>query len=484
METAVTSSTTAAPAGNVTPALFQGALKPLYPLYRSFDLWSRADGLRMSAAMSFYGMFSLAPLLVLIVAMLGYWIDRDMLEANLIEQIGDLVGAKGAELVAAAIDSAQRPGEGLLASVMAFGVLVMGATGVFAELQSAMERLWTQDTNTPAGGAWWHTATLRLRGVGYVLAFGFLMLVSLLISSTLAVMERWASDQFGVQPMLGVINQGVSWAITTLLFVAMMRLSAGPKPRLRFLFMGAGLAALLFGAGRYALALYLSTAALVSSYGAAGSLVVLLMWIYFASAVLLYGASVARVLAERDGSFNAAAQPVPANAPPPADTLARATDAASADARRTAQALVAPLHRLSQTELRADAQARLRGPADVLALAAAFGGAYWLTREKQKGRAAHAPQATPAPQPVPPVPPPAAAGALRMGLRWLARSMQARPARATPNASDTSNATRMGQAGLALLVMQLGRWRERHMLNQSARALERDVRAMRRARRR
>lgn len=289
------------------PAIFRGRLKGLYPLYRSFELWSDADGLRMSAAMSFYGILSLAPLLVLLVAGLGWWLDRDELVSNLTEQISGLVGARGAEVVQAALDSAQQPEQGIIASVLASGLLLMGATGVFAELQSAFERLWTQGSGFSAKEAWWHTASLRLRGVAYVLALGFLMVVSLVISSLLGILEHWGGQRIGFQALLGVINQAVSLIIITGLFVALMRMSAGPHPRMRYLVLGAAVGAVLFGLGKYGLALYLSTAAVVSAYGAAGSLVVLLMWIYFASAVLLYAASCARVLAEQRGEFNALA---------------------------------------------------------------------------------------------------------------------------------------------------------------------------------
>ena len=300
--------------GPQVPALFDGRWRPLASAYRAFQLWSDADGLRMSAAMSFYGMFSVAPLLLLLVALLGYVLDRSVVETSLIQQVGSLVGAKGAEVIQAAMASAQQPGEGLLASVLAFGLLVVGATGIFAELQSALERLWTQGTGTRAVDAWWHSATLRLRGIAYVLALGFLMLVSLVIASAVTLLQNWAGARFQMEVLWLVLNQVISLAITTGLFVALMRMSAGPQPRLRHLVAGAAIAAVLFGVGKYALALYLSTAAVVSAYGAAGSLVVLLMWIYFASAVLLFGASCARVMAEHQGEFVASATPPPAAA--------------------------------------------------------------------------------------------------------------------------------------------------------------------------
>lgn len=291
------------------PAWLSGRLKMFYPLYRSITLWSDADGLRMAAAMSFYGILSLAPLLVLLVALLGWWLDREVLETSLINQIGGLVGRQGADVVAAAIASAREPSSGVLASGLAFVLLLLGATGVFAELQSAFERLWTQGTGVLAKDDWWRGATLRLRGIAYVLAFGFLMLISLAMASLVSLLEAWAGQQLGMKMLMVVLNQVLSFLITTALFVGLMRMSAGPQPSLRHLLVGGVVGAVLFGVGKYGLTLYLSTAAVVSAYGAAGSLVVLLFWIYFASGVLLYGASVARVSAERAGQFSPEVKP-------------------------------------------------------------------------------------------------------------------------------------------------------------------------------
>ncbi|MES2183780.1 MAG: YihY/virulence factor BrkB family protein [Pseudomonadota bacterium] len=280
-------------------------LAPFQPLLRAAQLWSEAEGLRMSAAMSFYGVLSLAPLLVLIVAVLGWWVDRSFVESNLIGQIQGVVGERGADVVRQALVSARQPSDGVLASLIAFGLLLSGATGVFAELQSAFERLWMQDRHlTTTQARWWHTASLRLRGVAYILAFGFLLMVSLGVTTALNLVAGWASQWQVVAPLLALLNEGVSFAFCTALFTGLMRLSGGPKPRLRYLVTGAAVGATLFTAGKHALAFYLSTAAVVSAYGAAGSLVVLLMWIYFSSAILLFSAGCARALADRS------AQPV------------------------------------------------------------------------------------------------------------------------------------------------------------------------------
>lgn len=277
------------------PMVAFSMLRQIYrPLWRALDRWIDADGLRMSAAMSFYGILSLAPLLVLLVAVLGWWLDRSYIESSLVEQIRGVIGAQGAQVVEQALSSARKPSEGITASLIAFVLLLFGATGVFAELQDAFERLWRQGSGQAPRQKWWHSASLRLRGLAYILAFGFLLLVSLAVSTFLSLMSRWAGSYLPFEKLAWIINEGVSFGFGVALFVALMKMSTGPKPALRFLLMGSAVGALLFEVGKYLMAIYLSTAAVVSAYGAAGSLVVILMWIYFTSAVLLLSASVAR----------------------------------------------------------------------------------------------------------------------------------------------------------------------------------------------
>jgi membrane protein len=154
-------------------ALFDKAVKIFRPLWRAVDHWIDAGGMRMSAAMSFYGILSLAPLLVLLVAVLGWWLDRAYIETSLVDQIRAVVGAQGAQVVQQALSSAKAPSEGIAASLFAFALLLFGATGVFAELQDAFERLWRQGSGEEPQQKWWHGASVRLRGVAYILAFGF-----------------------------------------------------------------------------------------------------------------------------------------------------------------------------------------------------------------------------------------------------------------------------------------------------------------------
>ena len=280
------------------PAWLRDAARPATPLLRAAELWSEAGGMRMSAAMSFYGILSLAPLLIVMVGVLGWWMDRSVLEQGVVTQIATIVGAQGAALIEGALASAKEPAEGITASLIGFAVLLFGATGVFGELQEAFERLWVHGSDTVAKQKWWHGASLRLRGVAYILAFGFLLLVSLVISTLLNLFSGWAGGWFAFETVLKVLNEVVAFLICAGLFVALMRMSAGPKPQLRYLVVGAFIGAILFTIGRQVLTVYLSTAAVVSAYGAAGSLVVLLMWIYFSSGVLLFAAGCAKAVEE------------------------------------------------------------------------------------------------------------------------------------------------------------------------------------------
>lgn len=280
------------------PQRLRRAVRPLRPIARALDLWSEAGGMRMSAAMSFYGILSLAPLLLAIVAMLGWWMDRTVLEKGLLDQLGTVIGPQGTAVIAEALSSAQEPSQGFVASIFGFAVLLFGATGVFGELQNAFELVWTHGQGTPPRQTWWHTATLRLRGVGYILVFGFLLLVSLVVSTLLSFFSGWAGAWVPLEIAARVLNEVAGFLVGTALFVGLMRLSGGPKPRMRFLLFGACVGAILFTLGRQLMALYLANAAVVSAYGAAGSLIVLLMWIYFSSAVLLLGAACARAAEE------------------------------------------------------------------------------------------------------------------------------------------------------------------------------------------
>ena len=288
---------------------FKRFLHPLRPLWSAVQLWLDADGLRMSAAMSFYGMLSLAPLLLLVVGVLGWWLDRSYVELTLIDQVRAVVGDKVAEVMQGALASAKNSSEGRLASIMALITLVSGATGVFVELQNALEKIWMvgEEPDSHAKAAWLGVAMSRLRGLSYVLGLGFLLLLSMVLSTAVQLMSRWASHVLEVQSMgsvIAVTNELVLFGVEILLFLGLMRMGSGPKPPMRYLMYGAVMGAALFTLGKQGMAWYLSSAAVVSAYGAAGSLVVVLMWIYFTAAILLFSAATAKACGMENVRFH------------------------------------------------------------------------------------------------------------------------------------------------------------------------------------
>ena len=271
----------------------------LQPLIDSVQLWLQADGLRMSAAMSFYGMLSLAPLLLAVVGLLGWWMDRSYVESTLISQVQNVVGERAAQVIKGALSSAQNSSQGSLASILGLVMMLSGATGVFVELQASLDKLWSmgEEPRPPNNRPWWGMAISRLWGLSYVVGLGFLLLVSMVLSTAIQMITKWASDELQfipLGPVMGLINESLSFGIAVLLFWGLMRMGTGIKPATRYLLLGSLMGAALFTITKQALAWYLSTAAVVSAYGAAGSLVVVLMWFYVTSAILLFSAATAK----------------------------------------------------------------------------------------------------------------------------------------------------------------------------------------------
>lgn len=277
----------------------QRLTQTLRPLIDSVQLWLQADGLRMSAAMSFYGMLSLAPLLLAVVGLLGWWMDRSYVESTLVSQIQNVVGERAAQVIKGALASAQSANQGSIASILGLVMMLSGATGVFVELQASLEKLWSigEASRTQDNKPWWSMAISRLWGLSYVVGLGFLLLVSMVLSTAIQMITKWANDELQLVPLgpvMGLINESLSFGIAVLLFWGLMRMGTGIKPPTRYLLLGSLMGAALFTISKQALAWYLSTAAVVSAYGAAGSLVVVLMWFYVTSAILLFSAATAK----------------------------------------------------------------------------------------------------------------------------------------------------------------------------------------------
>jgi membrane protein len=279
----------------------------------SFQAWNDDYAPSMGAALAYYTTFSLAPLLIIVIAVAGLVFGQEAARGEIVFQLHGLVGEEGAKTVEELLTSASRPTSGLLASIIGLATLLVGATSVFAELQSALDRIWrapaVQHTSTAL-------ALLRARvlSFGMVIAMGFLLLVSLVIGAALSALSKWGGTIFpGGVVVLQLLNLAVGFGVTTLLFAMAYRILPRVKIAWSDVRIGAIVTAALFTIGKYLIGLYLGRAGVSSGFGAAGSLVIILVWVYYSAQIFLLGAEFTWVFAHSHGS-RAGMTPPPARA--------------------------------------------------------------------------------------------------------------------------------------------------------------------------
>jgi membrane protein len=268
----------------------------------------------MGAAISYYTVFSIAPLLIIVIAVAGFVWGRDAVEGQLVAQLSDLLGKQGAEGIQTLVQSASKPAEGIIATLISIGVLVVGATTVFAELQSALDRIWNVPAAKKASGIW-STLRSRLLSLGFILGLGFLMSVTLVISAGVAAFGAWANGLFpGWQLLLESANLVISLGVATLLFAMIFKLM--PQARIGWsdVWTGAAVTAVLFELGKWLIGLYIGRSSVTSSFAAAGSLVILLIWVYYSAQIFLLGAEFTWAYAHDHGTLSRPGQDVAATA--------------------------------------------------------------------------------------------------------------------------------------------------------------------------
>ena len=269
---------------------------------KSIDAWIDDYAPSMGAAISYYTVFSIAPLLLIVIAVAGLVWGRDAVQGEIVGQLQGLIGQEGATGVQALIESANKPAKGIVATAISVGILVVGATTVFAELQSALDRVWDVPPAEKASGIW---ATLRARllSLGFILGLGFLLAVSLVFSAGVAAFGNWTTGLVpGWEFLLQGINILLSLTISTVLFALIFKLMPQAKVSWRDVWVGAIVTAVLFEIGKSLIGLYIGKSAVTSSFAAAGSLVVLLVWVYYSAQIFLLGAEFTWVFAHDHGS--------------------------------------------------------------------------------------------------------------------------------------------------------------------------------------
>jgi len=284
-------------------------LREIWVLIRkSAGAWVDDYAPSMGAALAYYTLFSLAPLLIIAIAVAGLVFGQDAARGEIVAQIQGLIGQEGAIAVQGLLKSANAPAQDILATAISIVTLVVGATTVFAELQSDLDRIWRVPAPARVNGIWSFLRS-RLLSFGLVLGLGFLLLVSLVVSAAIAAFGKWSYGFFeGREAYLHTLNFGISFAITTALFALIFRLMPRASIAWRDVWVGAAVTSLLFEIGKLLIGLYLGTTSVASGFGAAGSLVVLLLWVYFSAQVFLLGAEFTWVYAHEYGSKRAQAE--------------------------------------------------------------------------------------------------------------------------------------------------------------------------------
>ncbi len=275
---------------------------------KSVAAWSDDYASSMGAAIAYYTVFSIAPLLIIVISVAGLVWGRDAVQGEIVAQLSGLIGHDGAVGVQAIVESANRPAEGLIASAISVVILVIGATTVFAELQSALDRIWRTPVPAERSGIW-NTLRSRMLSFGLVLGLAFLLSASLVISAAVAALGRWGSGFFPAwEVLLLLINTVISVAITTLLFAMIYKFMPRAKVAWRDVWVGAFVTSILFEVGKFLISLYVGKSSVTSSFAAAGSIVVLLIWVYYAAQVFLLGAEFTWVYASDHGSMSGRAR--------------------------------------------------------------------------------------------------------------------------------------------------------------------------------
>jgi membrane protein len=272
-----------------------------YLVTQSFKQWREVNASRLSAALAYYTIFSIPPLLIIAIAIAAQLFDRAAVQQQVVNQIGGLVGEAGAEVVESILENSREPGETAVAAIISVITLLLGASGVFGELQNALNTIW--DVKAKPGRGIWGTIKDRFFSFTMVLGVGFLLLVSLIISAALTAVNEFIS---GVLPDLvilaQVVNFLVSFGVITVLFGLIFKVVPDVKIAWRDVWVGALVTAFLFTVGKFAIGLYLGNSAPGSTYGAAGSLIVLLLWVYYSAQILFLGAEFTQVYANKYGS--------------------------------------------------------------------------------------------------------------------------------------------------------------------------------------
>ncbi len=266
----------------------------------------------MGAALAFYTLFSMAPLLLIVVSVAGLVFGEDAARGEIQNQLSSLMGERSASAVQDVLTSVHKPAQGIAAALLGVFLLLVGATTVFGELQDAMDRIWHVPAQPHLPG-WLALVRARLLSFGMILAIGFLLIVSLVFSAALAMVGRWWNPLFGGWTVMAEVTTGAGgFALNTAMFALIYKVMPRAHVQWRDVWTGAVFTALLFQLGKSLIGAWVGSSSMVSGFGAAGSLVVVLLWVYYSAQIFLLGAVFTWVYANASDLANRT--PVSANA--------------------------------------------------------------------------------------------------------------------------------------------------------------------------
>jgi membrane protein len=292
------------------------ALKNIWILIKTAaSSWVDDYAQSMGAALAYYSMFSIAPLLLIVISVAGLIFGVDAARGEIVGQLQALTGHQGAVAVQALLESVSKPAESITAMLIGGIMLLIGATSVFAELQDALDRIWRAPKRNKTGI--WSLLRSRLLSFGMIMGIGFLLIVSLVVSAALAALGKLWGPLFADWEILAnVIDFMVSFAFTTAVFAMIYKIMPRVKVAWADVWIGAGVTAMLFTIGKFLIGLYIGKSGLTSGFGAAGSLVVMLVWVYYSAQIFLLGAEFTWAYALTFGSRKTLPMPIAAPAIP------------------------------------------------------------------------------------------------------------------------------------------------------------------------
>jgi membrane protein len=271
-------------------------------LNESLTSWINHRGDSKGAALAFYTLFSMTPILVLAIVVAGYFFGAEAAQGEIVAQMQGLVGPNGAKAIQALLAAARDPASGRLATLVASVLLLLGATSVFAELKDSLDELWGMDK--PRQSAFSVILRTRLLSFGMVLVLAFLLLVSLIVSAALAVLEHRVGGVLGSSAaVLATVSSLISFGVIACMFAIIYKTLPDAPLTWRDVWIGAAFTAGLFSLGKYVIGLYLGNSGVASSFGAAGSLIALLLWVYYSAQIFFLGAEFTRHYALWFGSL-------------------------------------------------------------------------------------------------------------------------------------------------------------------------------------